>query len=93
MTTSSKNSAAGFDKYQKIVLASYGEHCVETPADVDVCGDGLLQFLLAEFSEQEDCESIEQALRRIKVAQAQLLNVHVGLMVAHISESKKEASV
>ena len=61
-----------FDPYQKIVLDSYGEHVVETPDDIEECGDTLLKFLLVELSEAEDCTSNEVAIARIDSAISQL---------------------
>jgi len=63
-----------FDRIQSCVLAHYngGEHLVENPQDVPLCGDGLLAYLLTELSEKEDCSDFNEALRRIRTSIEQL---------------------
>lgn len=67
----------GFNEFQKQIIAAYngGDHLVETPADVDDCGDGLLKFLLAELSTSEDCDSLETAHKRVETSIRQLQEV------------------
>lgn len=42
---------------------------------VDECGDGLLRFLFVELSDNEDCDSLEEAVSRIDTALRQLAEV------------------
>lgn len=69
--------ASDFDQFQKVVIESYndGEHLVESAADVPGCGDGLLQFLLTELSESEDCDSFDCAVQRIDASIRQLTSL------------------
>lgn len=66
-----------FDQFQQIVLEHYdqGEHCVHSRADIPQCGDTLLQFLLSELSEQEDCDSMDTAINRLDSAIRQLTDL------------------
>ena len=41
-------------------------------ADLDQCGDTLFVFLMPELSDAEDCDSTEEAIRRIESARRQL---------------------
>ena len=41
-------------------------------ADLDQCGDTLFVFLMLELSDAEDCDSTEEAIRRIENARRQL---------------------
>ena len=43
------------------------------------CGDGLLSFLMVELSTQEDCESIDVAVKRVSSALTQLQDVFNAL--------------
>ncbi|MBR8428983.1 MULTISPECIES: hypothetical protein [Burkholderia] len=36
--------------------------------ELDLCGDGLLHFLLVELSGREDCDSGNEAVRRIRTS-------------------------
>jgi predicted transcriptional regulator len=36
------------------------------------CGDTLFEFLIVELGDQEDCESLEEAIRRVGRAREQL---------------------
>jgi len=44
-------------------------------AELDVCGDALLKFLLLEISAREECESREEAVARIEIATRDLMSV------------------
>jgi hypothetical protein len=63
-----------FDHYQNIVIGRYcnGEFQSLLPRDVPDCGDGLLKFLLTELSENEGCDSIGEAIRRLDSAIGEL---------------------
>ncbi len=66
-----------FDQFQKTVLGSYanGEFAKIKSTEVETCGDSLLKFLLIELSEAEDCDSAEEAIRRIDSAIRELNEV------------------
>lgn len=62
---------------QKIMLEHYagGEFShiatlstADAANEVHYCGDGLLRFLFAEMSDTEDCDSVEEAHRRVSAA-------------------------
>lgn len=40
--------------------------------DLDQCGDTLFVFLMLELSDAEDCDSSEEAIRRMESARRQL---------------------
>ena len=40
--------------------------------DLDQCGDTLFAFLMLELSDAEDCDSSEEAIRRVESARRQL---------------------
>lgn len=48
--------------------------------EIPDCGDGLLKFLMAELSSQEDCQDQETALQRVTSALAQLRRVETALL-------------
>ncbi|MGH6797139.1 MAG: hypothetical protein ACRECP_01870 [Methylocella sp.] len=50
-------------------------------ADLDQCGDTLFVFLMLELSDTEDCDSPEEAIRRIEIARRQLGDVIDALEV------------
>lgn len=41
--------------------------------DLDQCGDALFVFLMLDLSDTEDCDSLEEAIRRIESARRQLI--------------------
>ena len=56
---------------QQIIAAAYagGEFAgINTVEDAENCGDTLFLFLLQETDEQEDCDSIEEGIRRLAQA-------------------------
>lgn len=57
---------------QKIVLETYSDGEFADYTDVeearDTCGDMLFSFLLTELSDDEDCETTEDAIRRLHTA-------------------------
>ena len=63
------------DKFQRIVAGSYegGEFShVSGITGASEMGDGLFRFLLAEISEAEGCDSLEEAHRRLHTAKRQI---------------------
>ena len=66
------------DRFQRIVADSYedGEFShVNSLTGASEMGDGLFRFLLAEISESEDCDSQEEAMRRLHNARRQIEEV------------------
>ena len=65
--------------WQKMVLGDYagsmGFNLDDFPDDIDaVCaGDTLIQFILTELDETEDCHDYAEAMRRMEVMEADLL--------------------
>ena len=41
-------------------------------ADLDGCGDTLFRFLMVELADREDCDTLEEAIRRCGSARQQL---------------------
>ena len=66
--------------WQKAVARTYGDgdygHFeVEgkiSDDDLEQCGDTLFAFLMLELSDAEDCDSSEEAIRRLESARRQL---------------------
>lgn len=87
--------APEFDAFQQIVANTYdnGEHECHTPDDIDTCGDSLLMFLMRELSLSEDCDSIDEAIRRVDVAIRQLEAVRDGLEVASLDRVRAPQSL
>lgn len=76
---------APFNQFQLAVISSYENGEFEyltlpaSPGKSRDClynlGDTLLQFLLIELSDKEDCDTAEEAARRVEKAQASLTPV------------------
>jgi hypothetical protein len=68
------------NKWQKAVARTYGDgdygHFAESGEirdnELDQCGDTLFEFLMLELSDAEDCDSLEEAVRRVESACRQL---------------------
>ncbi len=66
--------------WQKTVARAYGggdyAHFADageiTNSERDSCGDTLFAFLMIELSDREDCDSLEEAIRRVRSARDQL---------------------
>lgn len=60
------------NKIQKIVMNTYsgGEFAGYSTADeaIDTSGDSLFSFLLTEVSDDEDCETVETAIKRLQTS-------------------------
>lgn len=79
----------GLDKFQRIVADSYKEgefSSVGIIQEAKDLGDGLFTFLMIELSEDEDCDSIEEAISRINKIISQVRQVCQAL---HAEEDKK----
>ncbi|MCK5605073.1 hypothetical protein KAR91_24500 [Candidatus Pacearchaeota archaeon] len=72
-----------FDMFQKAVAESYvgGEFNNDEVLDnMDDCGDGLFKFLMTELSEEEGCDSYDEAVRRLSTIQRQIEEVKRHMM-------------
>ena len=49
--------------------------------ELAACGDTLFEFLIVELGDQEDCDSLEEAIRRVGRAREQLDNAIAVLEV------------
>jgi hypothetical protein len=66
--------------WQKAVARTYGDRDYAhfdvdgaiSDDDLDQCGDTLFVFLMLELSDAEDCDSSEEAIRRMESARRQL---------------------
>jgi hypothetical protein len=82
-----------FDEIQQCVLEHYekGEFSHLKPADVDDCGDGLLKFLLAELSQEQDCTTFGVAVQRVEAVMAQLNHLRVDLANATLNPACRKS--
>ncbi len=74
-----------FNAAQKVVLQSYcdGEYAHLTDmASVNNSSDGLFKFLMSETSDEEGCEDIVHALRRLVRVRLDTARVHDTLRQA-----------
>ena len=53
--------------------------------DLAACGDGLFRFLMTELSAEEDCDSREEAVRRLESARRNLDEVIVAIEASTLS--------
>lgn len=66
--------------WQRAVARTYGDRDYAhfdvdgaiSDDDLDRCGDTLFVFLMLELSDAEDCDSSEEAIRRLESARRQL---------------------
>jgi hypothetical protein len=66
--------------WQRAIARTYGggdyahftEQLEVSHEDLADCGDTLFEFLVIELSDQEDCEDLEEAIRRMGQARDQL---------------------
>jgi hypothetical protein len=66
--------------WQKSIARTYGggdyAHIAEqgevSADDLDTCGDTLFRFLMVELADSEDCDTQEEAVRRVARAREQL---------------------
>lgn len=68
--------------YQRAAMANYegGEFAqITSEFDVSHCGDSLFRFVMSELSDEEDCGSKDEAVRRINTAIRSLQTVLAGL--------------
>lgn len=59
---------------------------------MDECGDGLLRFLLVELSKSEDCNSLDEAVRRIDKACDQLREVAQAIEAESASQALRQTA-
>ena len=81
--------APEFNTFQQIAANTYdgGEHFCKSPDSINTCGDSLLAFVMNELSTSEDCDSIGEAISRIKVAIRQLEEVSLALEAVSVSKT------
>jgi len=80
MATTPKTAPAPLNASQKQIARSYGggdyAHFAEKgafrAADLDTCGDALFRFLMVELADSEDCDTLEEAIRRCESARQQI---------------------
>jgi hypothetical protein len=68
------------NSWQKAVARSYdggdyaylAEQDETAREDLAACGDTLFEFLMVELGDQEDCDSQQEAIRRLERAREQL---------------------
>jgi predicted RNA-binding Zn-ribbon protein involved in translation (DUF1610 family) len=77
-------TAPEFNMFQQIAASIYndGDHICKTPDDIDHCGDSLLAFIMRELSDNEGCDSFEEALSRIRIAMRELSMVQHAMEMA-----------
>ena len=80
MTMTTSRSPVALNAWQKQIARSYGggdyaylaERSEIGPAALDDCGDTLFRFLMVELADSEDCDTLEEAIRRCESARQQL---------------------
>lgn len=80
-----------FNEWQKVMMQAYGggDYKGFSPETVHQVAEGLFKFLVAELSTSEDCEDMDEALKRVDRATAELHNVADALAHAIITPSAK----
>lgn len=59
------------NQFQKVLMSTYaqGEFAhITTRKELDECGDTLFIFLMLELATKEDCDSTEEAIKRLTCA-------------------------
>jgi hypothetical protein len=79
-----------FNKAQTVLLENYenGEfkyllahtNPVTMAQELNLCGDGLLKYLMSELAASEDCDSVEEAISRVDTSITQLEKLHTSLL-------------
>jgi len=71
-----------FNRAQRIVADVYagGEFRHVQPDEIHDVGDTLFTFLMVELSDDEGCEDVEEAARRVRVAIDQLVEIEEVLL-------------
>lgn len=80
MTTISNTAPVALNAWQKVIARHYGggdyayfaEKGEISAADLNGCGDTLFRFLIIELSEREDCDTLDEGIRRCENARQQL---------------------
>lgn len=70
------------NKFQAAACSVYGggdyAHIAQSEtwrSDIDDCGDTLFKFIMIELGTQEDCDTLETAIRRMTTAQGDIATV------------------
>lgn len=71
-----------FNRAQRIAADVYadGEFQYVQPDEIHDAGDTLFTFLMIELSDDEGCEDVEEAARRVRIAINQLVAVEEALL-------------
>ena len=77
---------------QKILVDNYagGEFShVETEEEANEVGDSLFSFLFIELSDEQDCESLSDADRRMRIVMDDLREVAVKIERAYLESGEE----
>ena len=81
-----------FNPYQQLVVDEYDggslSH-VTSKKEAKSQGDSLFTFLIAELATEEDCDSLEEAMRRVEQAIDQLMDISMS-MQARLTELHRQ---
>src|SRR3546814_3281767 len=82
-----------FNRAQRIVANIYGDGDFQhvRPGEIHDVGDTLFTFLMVELSDDEGCDDVEEARRRVRMAIDELVAVGDALLLACISTSSTVA--
>lgn len=80
MTDAPDTTPTALNDWQKEIARHYGsgdyaylaERGEISRTDLDDCGDTLFRFLMVELADKEDCDTLEEAIRRCESARQQL---------------------
>ena len=80
MATTTHTTPVMLNVWQKKIACSYGggdyadlaEKGEMNAENLDGCGDTLFRFLMIELADGEDCDTLEEAIRRCESARQQL---------------------
>ena len=71
-----------FNEFQRAALDTHegpNTSVIETPADLDCCGDPLLRFLVDDMATSECCDSWDEALRRVDEAMSRVSEIRAAI--------------
>lgn len=79
------------DKFQRIVALAYegGEYSwMKREEQVRQSGDGLFIFLISEIAQHQDCDSVEEAIRRLDTITREVQEVRYAFLNLPEKEEK-----